>query len=306
MRPAILDFDGSVTGQARTASAIRRCGGRSVLAADLARDLRLWGAPGALDRLRARLGSDLPAGGQPDLVFAGSGDFHHVTPVLLERALAAFGGPVTVVHFDNHPDWVRFAAGSHCGSWVGAAARLPNVAKVITVGVCSRDIGGRRAQAGDLQLIDEARLDMFAWREPEGRPEVVLHGRAWPTITAIGEAAFLDLLAQRIPTRRIYVTIDKDVLGPEDAVTNWDQGAASLAFLEAAIRCVVAGRQIIGADVVGDWSRPAYGPGPLCAVLKAGEAWLDQPRHTPAAARVGAVNEATNLRLLEAFERAAA
>lgn len=299
MRPVILQLDDAFERQPAFADAVLARGGRVLAARDLGPALRLWSAPARLSELAGRLEACLPEGGDAQLVFAGSGDFHHVTPLLLERALRRTSEPVTLVHFDNHPDWVRFAMGRHCGSWVGRAARLEKVARVVTVGVTSRDIGRAKAREGDLSLISEGRLDMFAWSAPDGGGEVALQGRAWPTIEALGEVAFLDTLDAAIPTHAVYVTLDKDVLRPEDAVTNWDQGRASLDFVLAAVRRLARGRRIIGADVVGDWSRPVYGGGPAAALLKRGEAMLDQPRRRPAAEAAGRTNTAVNLRLLD-------
>jgi hypothetical protein len=302
MRPVILQLDDAFERQAGLERDVLAHGGRVLAARDLGPALRLWSRTATLCELKRRISACLPSRGEAEVVFAGSGDFHHVTPLLLERAVAAAGGPVTLVHFDNHPDWVRFAEGRHCGSWVGRAARLEGVARVITVGVTSPDIGKARAREGDLALIAEDRLDLFAWNAPDGGEEVVLEGRAWPTIAALGEDAFLDRLEAAIPTAGVYVTIDKDVLRAEDAVTNWDQGLASVDFVLAAVRRIGESRRIVGADVVGDWSRPVYGGGAAAALLKRGEALLDQPWSRPEPVDAGQVNEAVNLRLLQMFE----
>lgn len=301
MRAALLQLDDALERQPALEARVRATGGRVLAAQDLGPALRLWSRDATLGELRGRLATSLPPLAEPDVVFAGSGDFHHVTPLLLERATAKVDEPVTVLHFDNHPDWVRFAQGRHCGSWVGRAARMPGVARVVTIGVTSPDIGRARAGEGDLSLIAEDRLDLFAWRAPDGGDEVRLEGRAWPTIAALGERAFFTRLEAAIPTRAIYVTIDKDVLRPADAVTNWDQGQASLEFLLTAIACAAAGRKVVGADVVGDWSRAVYGGGPAAWVLKQGEALLDQPWRRPEPAGASHVNEAVNLRLLDLF-----
>ncbi|THD80483.1 MAG: arginase [Phenylobacterium sp.] len=301
MRPVILQLDESLERQPALEAGVRARGGRVLRARDLGPALRLWSRDATLDVLKRRLKAELPSHREAEVVFAGSGDFHHVTPLMLERAIAAAGEPVTVIHFDNHPDWVRFARGRHCGSWVGRAARLPGVARVITIGVCSPDIGRAKAHAGDLALISEDRLDLFAWAAPDGGDAVELEGRAWPTISAMGEAAFLDHLDAAIPTRTLYVTLDKDVLRAEDAVTNWDQGRASLDFVIAAVRRIAASRRVVGADVVGDWSKPVYGGGAAASLMKRGEALLDQPWRRPAPVAADQVNEAVNLRLLEMF-----
>ncbi len=297
MRPVFLNLDNALDAQ----SVLRDQGDLTVEARDLGPALRLWSRPPALASLAARLRDRAPAGSGPDLVFAGSGDFHHVTPLLIERAIAASdAGPVTVVHFDNHPDWVRFENGMHCGSWVGRAARLPGVAKVITVGVCSGDIDRPETKRADLDLIAEGRVEIYPWRSPNGGPILRVGDQAWPSMQAMGEVGFANLLASRIATPAVYVTIDKDVLRADDAVTNWDQGQLSLDGLERLIRAVAGRARLIGADVVGDWSPPRYGPDLLSNLLKRGEAFLDQPRGG-VPGDLARTNEATNLRLLSLF-----
>jgi hypothetical protein len=294
-------LDDALGRQGALGAAVAACGGRVVCARDLGPAFRLWSRATTLDALRQRL----TAVDEAEVVFAGSGDFHHVTPLLIERATALADEPVTVVHFDNHPDWARFAPGQHCGSWVSRAARLDGVHQVVTVGVTSRDVEPGRAGAGDVALVAEERLELFAWSLPDGRSELSVAGRSWPTVAALGETAFIAYLDAAVRTRAVYVTIDKDVLRPQDAVTNWDQGQASLDFVEACVRRIARGRRLVGADVVGDWSAPAYGWGPA-GWLKRGEAFLDQPHRPPAPAAADAVNQAANLRLLDLFTRAAA
>jgi hypothetical protein len=299
MRAALLCLDDALIRQPNLAAEVTARGGTALDLRDLGPALRLWSRPPALDRLRARLAEALPTSGGPSLAFCGSGDFHHVTPILLERAIAASGGgPVTLLHFDNHPDWVRYGEGAHCGSWVGWAARLPGVAKVVTVGVCSPDIRRPSARRADLDLVGEGRLELYAYRDPAGGRSVELCGRTWPTIADMGEAAFADFLPGRIATDAVYVTIDKDVLRAEDAATNWDQGQASLSFLKSLLAAVLEDHRLIGADVVGDWSHAVYGGGVIAGLLKRGEAMLDQP-WSPPAPEARAANEAVNLELLQ-------
>lgn len=299
MRAALLHLDDALFGQSRLRRAVMKGGGVQLHYRDLGPSLRLWSRPAALRRLRERLDCALPAKRGPVVVFMGSGDFHHVTPLLLERALAAAGNPpVTVLHFDNHPDWVRFSPGAHCGSWVGWAARLPQVKRVLTIGVCSSDIDRPAAKGADLELVEAGRVEIYAHRAGPGLNATTLCGRRWPTIEAMGEAAFAEFLPSRIETEAVYVTIDKDVLGPDEAGTNWDQGRTTVAFLSTLLRRALQGRRLIGADVLGDWSAPSYGGGVLAAILKHAEASRDQPWRAPAP-QLLAGNQVVNLWLLD-------
>jgi hypothetical protein len=306
MRAALIHLDEALIGQPHLMARVAESGGVRLDLRGLGPALRLWSRQPALARLCEGLRDALPIGDGPTLAFCGSGDFHHVTPLLLQRAIEASGcAEVTLLHFDNHPDWVRFANGAHCGSWVGWAARLKGVAKVVTVGVCSADINKPSARRADLDLLSEARLELYAYADPGGGPSVALGGHNWPTIEAMGEAAFAEFLPGRIPTKAIYVTVDKDVLRAADAATNWDQGRTSLDLLKILLGRILEGHTLIGADVVGDWSAPQYGGGLAAQVLKQGEALLDQPWARPSP-EARAANEGVNLELLDLFAKTAA
>lgn len=49
----------------------------------------------------------------------------------------------------------------------------------------------------------------------------------------------------------VYLSIDKDVLSPEYASTNWDQGVMTLDEMMSATACLTAGRDLLGADICG-------------------------------------------------------
>lgn len=302
----MLHLDDALVPQARLRQTI--CAGEGLVLdyRDLGPALRLWSWPAPLQRLRSRLANALPDGAGPALVFAGSGDFHHVTPVLLNRAISAAGAPpVTLVHFDNHPDWVTFGPGAHCGSWVCLAARIPQVVRILTVGVCSNDIHPPAARNADLAAIVDGRLELYAYGAGPTDRSFSVAGRQWPTIEGLGTRAFAHYLAGRIDTEAVYVTIDKDVLAPADAGTNWDQGRLTAPFLEDLVVAATRGRRLIGADIVGDWSRPHYGGGIVAGLLKRGEAALDQPWRAPPRVAL-ARNEAINLMLLRLLSGAGA
>jgi len=56
-----------------------------------------------------------------------------------------------------------------------------------------------------------------------------------------------------IPTDMpIYVSIDKDVLSTDHAITDWDQGDMTLDEMKDYISQILSNRQIIGVDICGD------------------------------------------------------
>lgn len=54
----------------------------------------------------------------------------------------------------------------------------------------------------------------------------------------------------------LYLSIDKDVLSPDYARTNWDQGGMTLPQLEWMIHRLASRHRILGIDVCGGLSRP--------------------------------------------------
>lgn len=249
--------------------------------ADLAPALRLWSRSGNMATARKRI---VAAGDpRPTLNFLGSGDFHHLAALLIERV----DEPCTVLHFDNHPDWVRLAPRWHCGSWVNRVLALPNVRRVVTVGPCSDDLANPGRKGGNWRALDAGKLVLFPWQhEPSRlrRPIADGPGHTWRegqihwrnlAERSLDDAVALVLAA--IPTDAVWITIDKDVLPEAEALTNWDQGRMPLAALEAMLRATAACKRILGADVCGDYVSARHGN-----LLKRIEAHLDQPARVPA------------------------
>ncbi len=312
MQVCLLHLDDAL----RTQPPFWQAGGGHMMEVDAqaaGKEVRLWGRETALQRLQILLKETFakrPADG-PRLCFMGSGDFHHVTALLLPLALEAADEPVTVIHFDNHPDWVRFEGGMHCGSWVNRAMQHRCVAKVVTVGVCSGDLRNPEWKGANLVALKEGRLELFPYRHTPSRARKeygegtsyrqeggYLH---WNTIEDQGEATFLDLLLSRIDTEAVYLTVDKDVLSREDAETNWDQGVMRLPFLQRCISAIGKAHRILSADINGDYSVPSYGGSAWTRCRKHAEIFMDQPRHKRDVEAAATLNSATNRSLLGTF-----
>lgn len=300
MRLRVLDIDGSVAVQPVFAEAVATGRAQVVNLRAEEKAFRLWTSGRRLARLARRLdASGDPPGNGPLVTFYGSGDYHHVGASLI----AGITEPVTVVQFDNHPDWVRWPPTWNCGGWVSRVLALPQVSRVVTLGPCSDDLVRPQVQGGDLAALASGRLELYPWHAPPSRvwggigdgPGHARIGRhlVWRCLDALDWPAFLSDLAVRLPTEAVWITIDKDVLGPTDAATNWDQGRMPLAALLVALRHLAATRRIVGIDVCGEYSPPRFND-----PLKRLEAWRDHPTQQPEFKAATALNDRTNQALL--------
>src|SRR6185436_2819734 len=124
----VLDFDGSVRAPAGSITWHLEEGQEGI---------RFGCSRARLHGLDARLPRNLPIANQ--VTFLGSGDFHHVSALLVARALRLWK-PLEVVVLDNHPDNMRYPFGIHCGSWVRHVAAMPGVEHVHVLGITSGDV----------------------------------------------------------------------------------------------------------------------------------------------------------------------
>jgi arginase family enzyme len=218
--------------------------------------------------------------------------------------------PFTLVHFDNHPDWVRWAPRWHCGSWVNQALRLPQVAKVVTLGPNSADLVRPELKGGNLAALDAGRVVLFPWqhapsrvfrRIADGAGHRYANGHVvWRNLADHGSADNLAAILATIETDAIWLTIDKDVLAESEALTNWDQGRMPLQALRGLIAAIGARKRIVGADLCGEFSQPV-----MSNPFKRIESRLDRPQRV-ADAGLLARNEAVNRELLRTIHEAAA
>ena len=286
---------------------------RTIDAKEEASQIRLWGKDAKLNALTAKLRNGFAqSGNAPKLCFMGSGDFHHVSALLIEQTLEQQTDPITIIHFDNHPDWVRFHGGMHCGSWVTRASAHPLVERIITIGVTSKDLRNPDWKGASLNLLRDGAVELFPYHRKTSRVRHAYGAGAshtqlgariqWQTIADMGEEIFTNFLLSRIPTKNVYITVDKDVLSREDVETNWDQGTMRLDYLLKLITAIGKTHSIIGADVTGDYSLPNYTGSRLAKFKKRAEIYLDQPMHQRDRATTIHRNSTSNLALLKTFQ----
>ena len=300
----ILDLDHSLTAQEPIVQRLADGRATRLDLLELGPQLRLWSTERNYQRFTQRLQQRPKRSTQrPEVFFVGSGDYHHLTPALLSN----LPEPITLIHFDNHPDWVRFAPRRHCGSWINRALKLPNIKRIVTLGPCSDDLQNPQLKGGNLGALRRGDLQLFPWQHAPTKVwgrigdgagheqrENHLH---WRNLADQDWPSFLDNLIQSLPTEAIWITVDKDVLASEDAATNWDQGGMRLTHLLQAIRVLATSKRVLGIDICGEFAKA-----PHHNLLKRWEAKSDQPAPERWSESDLLRNSITNAALLELFE----
>ena len=246
-RPLILDFDASVLPMAGDETRLPLKAWQEAIRFGCS-----WKDFFSLER---HLRSLLPE--RYGCVFTGSGDFHHLT-LFLVREAAQRGGRTELfdlVVCDNHPDNMRYPFGLHCGSWVSHAVALECVRHVHVLGICSSDI--TLPHAWENRLTPFLRRKLTYWSIGRRADWLALIGRKKFCRVFSCANDLLDAFLRVLEVSpSVYLSIDKDVLGPDIITTNWDQGVFTKAHLEAIVKA--CGRKSIGIDVCGDVSEYTY------------------------------------------------
>jgi hypothetical protein len=298
----ILNFDDSVT---RQKGLLSRYEAGIIDMRDLGPRARFWMKRGDRREIERRI----PAGTPGAVTFLGSGDFHHVTDILIRQ----HDEPISVIDFDFHPDWDTIFPLLHCGSWVAHGMGNRDVLKLVMIGASSRDLSLFSLQTGDLDSLKNDRIEIYPYScRPAAvffrnvPPNISLETKKYPFFTRIywnelknkNIMEFFLHLIRRLPTKKVYVTVDKDCLGTADSLTNWDQGILSLDDLLVMLKMIKENLDIIGMDIAGD-----YSPIRIDGVFKNIVSRLDHPRKVKAAelpgSAVAEVNERTNLKILD-------
>ena len=162
----------------------------------------------------------LPPGADAGIRWIDSGDYHYVTKILAEFQQE----PFVLVLVDNHLDDQEPAFGGvlSCGSWVKALRESQQMLEAVwTLGPDHR-IRGREVDRELEEGID-------------------------------------DLLAA-VEGKRVYLSIDKDVLRREESRTDWSQGSYALETLAGWLRKLLK-MHVVAIDLCGELA-PAKGATP--------------------------------------------
>lgn len=299
----ILNFDDSV---ARQPGLVEKFSPAVVDLTAVGPRVRLW----ADDKIASNVAAALDPEFRHAVTFLGSGDFHHVTSLLLEQ----FTEPITLIVFDHHPDWDILPPRLGCGSWVTRALKRPNIRKAILFGMASDDISTGSIQTGNLQSLRHNRLEIYPYAHP---PTTAFLKRVptdnvsvkvqdgifrqkifWHELKGGNLSEFFFELLSRLPTKKVYVSIDKDCLPQKWSLTNWEEGRLPLPDFLFLLKLIRENLDIVGLDIVGD-----YSPVKINGRVKNFFSRLDHPKQFSAAqqshAAIQKVNERLNQTILE-------
>lgn len=154
-----------------------------------------------------------------------NGNYHYMSYFSLSNIKENF----KLVLFDNHPDIqpAMFDILS-CGSWVHKSIfEYTNLVEIDFLGV-DPDLMKDNKDALDKYLVNlhfDEKKRKYYYRKKNYIPN------------------------NKLP---IYISIDKDVLSTEYAVTNWNQGIMRLEELSSIIKNIIFDNQILGVDICGE------------------------------------------------------
>lgn len=153
-----------------------------------------------------------------------SGNYHYLTKFWTDK----INKPFSLIVFDHHPDMQPplFDNLLSCGCWVRTMLDTnPWLRNVCLIGASDRLKSETAGYGKRLLFYSEQTLQ---------------HAEAW------------HLFSRFYLNEPVYISVDKDVLSPDYATTNWDQGSLTLLELKHLLGIILQHEQVIGVDVCGE------------------------------------------------------
>lgn len=181
------------------------------------------------DESAARIREWLLPFGPQGVHWIDSGNYHYLTRFWAEKVER----PFSMILFDHHPDMQlpRFEGLLSCGGWLRTLLEeQPQLQRACIVGVAPHLKEHLAGFEQRVVWLDESLCDDNGQCLYEG----------------------LDSFLHASAGQPFYLSVDKDVLSPDYARTNWDQGSMSLPVLLRLLSLVMATRRVIGVDICGE------------------------------------------------------
>jgi arginase family enzyme len=199
----------------------------------------------------------------------GSGDFHHVSAVLVRRAQELAGRPIRVVCFDNHPDWDIRPPRWGCGTWVNRAMESKGVERASVWGCGNFEMDLPHRWFRNRAALQAGRLEIYPWSERQSAGAA----SRFPGISRDSWRGDFERFASEQQGATLYVTVDMDCLQSDDAVTDWEPGLFTAADVAWAIDRLRQSATIAAGDVCGVTSPAVYS-----RRFQRFAGWWDHPR----------------------------
>ncbi len=183
----------------------------------------------------------------PPWVLVGSGDFHHLAALWLRRCEE----PVTLISFDNHPDWDTRPPHWCCGSWVSRALESPLLESASVWGCGNFEFDWPHRLFAN-PAVRTGRLRVHPWEERLRQPQ------RWEAISRSNWREAFQNYAATLAGKRLYVTIDLDALCDVEVATNWENGLFHAEEIAWALGELRQHGEIVGGDLCGAWSPQEY------------------------------------------------
>lgn len=186
----------------------------------------------AVEQLENRVRNLPPEG----IHFIDSGNYHYMSKIWIDKVK----NPFSLIVFDHHPDMQPslFENLLSCGCWVKAELDSnPFLKKVILIGAEDKLLVNMEKQYA-------SRLSVYSQGD-------LLCRDGW------------DRFSKEHLDEAVYISIDKDVLCPKDAVTDWDQGQLRLIELKRLLHSIAKKESIVGIDICGEYPETIYRVGDI-------------------------------------------
>lgn len=207
--------------------------------------LRFSTSLGAVERFYREIAPQLGK-----FVLYGSGDFHHLTGLWLRST----SEPVTLVSFDNHPDWDIRPPRWCCGGWINRALELPQVRDIAIWGCGNFECWWPHQIFGNRKAERAGTLAVHPWADDRSPPARKRRG----AILRENWRRSFQQFARSLNGSTIYVTIDLDCLAPQYACTNWESGKFDYEDVRWGLETLRQHARIIAGDMCGAYSAPSY------------------------------------------------
>lgn len=171
-----------------------------------------------------QIGKLIAGYGPRGIHFIDSGDYHYMTKLWTDKMTQPFTLLLVDHHTDMQPSLVPGVL--TCGDWVNSVVRHnPCLNEVLLMGM-------------PVEALNSIPADVK------------------PKVRYVTHAEFDRIVAGKHELsqgQNVYLSIDKDVLSPANAVTNWDQGEVRLDELHSLVAQLLRQENVVGIDVCGEF-----------------------------------------------------